>query len=139
LTPPFFVGKILKKGEKMTIKLAILKSGEDVIADIKELVSEDDKVVSYVFSNPFCVKLIEPEILTDDEKFSVSRQYNISVYPWMPLTEQKDIAVNPDWIVSIVEPATTLKKSYEEKIYGRNAKENNDSSSDTSESIEPNN
>jgi hypothetical protein len=123
----------------MTIKLAILKSGEDVIADIKELVSEDDKVVSYVFSNPFCVKLIEPEILTDDEKFSVSRQYNISVYPWMPLTEQKDIAVNPDWIVSIVEPATTLKKSYEEKIYGRNAKENNDSSSDTSESIEPNN
>lgn len=123
----------------MTIKLAILKSGEDVIADIKELISEDEKVVSYVFTDPFSVKLIEPEILTDDDEKKINRQYGLSVYPWIPLTEQKDIAVNPDWIVSIVEPAATLKKSYEEKVYGRISDETIDSNSDTSEQLESNN
>jgi|OM-RGC.v1.027817640 hypothetical protein len=123
----------------MTIKLAILKSGEDVIADIKELISEDEKVVSYVFTDPFSVKLIEPEILTDDDGKKINRQYSLSVYPWIPLTEQKDIAVNPDWIVSIVEPAATLKKSYEEKVYGRISDETTNSDSDTSEQLESNN
>lgn len=123
----------------MTIKLAILKSGEDVIADIKELISEDEKVVSYVFTDPFSVKLIEPEILTDDDGNKINRQYSLSVYPWIPLTEQKDIAVNPDWIVSIVEPAATLKKSYEEKVYGRISDETTNSDSDTSEQLESNN
>jgi len=123
----------------MTIKLAILKSGEDVIADIKELISEEEKVVSYVFSNPFVVKLIEPQILTDDEVTTENRQYSLSVYPWIPLTEQEDIVVNLDWVVSIVEPAATLKKSYEEKVYGRGNKESSDSSLDTPESVELNN
>lgn len=123
----------------MTIKLAILKSGEDVIADIKELISEDEKVISYVFTDPFCVKLVEPEILTDADPQKINRQYSLSVYPWIPLTEQKDIVVNPDWVVSIVEPATTLKKSYEEKVYGRNGKETSDSNPSPSEQLESDN
>lgn len=123
----------------MTIKLAILKSGEDVIADIKELISEDEKVISYVFTDPFCVKLVEPEILTDTDPQKINRQYSLSVYPWIPLTEQKDIVVNPDWVVSIVEPATTLKKSYEEKVYGRSTNKTIDSDSSTSEQLESDN
>lgn len=123
----------------MTIKLAILKSGEDVIADIKELVSDEEKVISYVFTDPFCVKLVEPEILTDDDPQKINRQYSLSVYPWIPLTEQKDIVVNPDWVVSIVEPATTLKKSYEEKVYGRSTNKTIDSDSSTSEQLESDN
>ena len=35
----------------MSIKVALLKSGESVIADIKELVS-DDNVCGYLFENP---------------------------------------------------------------------------------------
>ena len=123
----------------MSIKLAILKSGEDVIADIKEFISEEENVVSYVFSKPFVVKLIEPQILTNDELTTESRQYSLSVYPWIPLTDQEDIVVNPDWVVSIVEPAATLKKSYEVKVYGRGNKESSDSSLDTPESVEFNN
>ena len=37
----------------MTVKLAILKSGESIISNIKELISEE-KVVGYLFENP-CV------------------------------------------------------------------------------------
>ena len=35
----------------MSVKLAILKSGETVISELKELVSEDN-VCGYLFENP---------------------------------------------------------------------------------------
>ena len=38
----------------MTVKLAILKSGEDIVADIKEMVvgeGDDARVVGYVLTN----------------------------------------------------------------------------------------
>ena len=42
----------------MSIKVALLKSGESVIADIKELVS-DDNVCGYLFENPNIINCIE--------------------------------------------------------------------------------
>jgi hypothetical protein len=52
--------------EFMSIKLALLKSGEEVIADIKEIVNEEEKIVSLLFSNPYVVKLITPQILVEE-------------------------------------------------------------------------
>ena len=104
----------------MTVKLALLKSGEDVIADIREAISEDtNKIVSYIFSNPYVVKLTQPQVLMEDSEQPETRAYNISVYPWIPLSDDTDIAINPDWVITIVEPAATLKKSYEERMNGR--------------------
>ena len=38
----------------MSTKLALLKSGEDVIADIKEIRQETtDELISYLFKNPY--------------------------------------------------------------------------------------
>ena len=104
----------------MTVKLALLKSGEDVIADIREAISEEtNKLVSYIFSNPYVVKLTQPQVLMEDSEQPETRAYNISVYPWIPLSDDTDIAINPDWVITIVEPAATLKKSYEERMNGR--------------------
>ena len=98
----------------MTVKLALLKSGEDVIADIREAISEEtNKLVSYIFSNPYVVKLTEPQVLMEDSEQPETRAYNISVYPWIPLSGDTNIAINPDWVVTIVEPAPKLKQSYE--------------------------
>lgn len=111
----------------MTIKIALLKSGEDVIADIKELISEENnKIVSYVFSNPCVIKLVQPQMLVEDYDEEV-RKYNISIYPWMPLTEDTDIPVSPDWVVSIVEPANKIKLIYEQRTNGRTAENGYDS------------
>ena len=38
----------------MTVKILLLKSGEDVIADVKEMVSPDKKVIGYFLDKP-CV------------------------------------------------------------------------------------
>ena len=41
----------------MTIKLALLKSGEDVIADMEEMV-HNDQVVGYFLKYPCVAKLV---------------------------------------------------------------------------------
>ena len=44
----------------MSIKIALLKSGESVIADIKELIS-DEKICGYLFKSPYIVDLASSE------------------------------------------------------------------------------
>lgn len=101
----------------MSIKLALLKSGEEVIADIKELVSDDDKLISLVFTNPYLVKLIEQEVF-EEEFQSEDVKYAVTFSPWIPFSAEKDIAVGMDWVVTIVEPTNEIKKSYEERMNG---------------------
>ena len=103
----------------MSIKLALLKSGEEVIADIKEIVNEEEKIVSLLFSNPYVVKLITPQILVEELSESPEMEYKVSFSSWLPLSLDKDIVVRTDWVVSIVEPVEMVKKSYEEKMNGR--------------------
>ena len=38
----------------MTVKILLLKSGEDVIADVKEMVSPDEKVIGYFLTKTMC-------------------------------------------------------------------------------------
>lgn len=99
----------------MTVKIAVLKSGEQVIADIKELVDENENVVSLVFSNPYVVRLITPQILFEENSV-VDSEHKISYFPWIPLSSDKDIAVDKTWVVSIVEPHEMVYTSYMEKM-----------------------
>lgn len=102
----------------MTVKLAVLKSGEDVVADIKELIDEEGNVVSLIFNNPVAVKLFTTNTVVDSEK---SNEFSVSFSNWIPLSEEESIPVNQDWIVTIVEPVEAVKKSYEERMNGRRA------------------
>ena len=49
--------------DAMSIKLVLLKSNEEVIADVKELVDENDKPIFIVLENPYCCKLIEDPVM----------------------------------------------------------------------------
>ena len=92
----------------MSVKLLILKSYEDVIADVKEMLS-GDKVVGYILNNPFVVRLEEAtEDLPD----------RVTYYPYVPLSKDKAIPIPCDWVVSIVEPLDEVKNSYLEKVNG---------------------
>jgi hypothetical protein len=102
----------------MSIKLAILKSGEQVIADIKEYVDETQRVVSLLFSNPYIVRFLTPELLVEglieNEESTVS--HKVSFSPWIVISEDTSMIVPVDWIVTVVEPIGWVKKSYEEKM-----------------------
>lgn len=103
----------------MSIKLALLKSGETIISDAKELIS-DDNVCGYLFKNPHKIE-IRKSILLVEEKTSNGSDIEISLSPWIVLTSEKQIPVPPDWIVTILEPITTIKQMYEEKVNVQNS------------------
>ena len=101
----------------MSIQLALLKSGEEVIADIKEIrQDETDVLVSYLFKDPYCVKIKTSQVLVEQES---RPKHQLAYYKWMSLSKDDDIIVNRDWVVCISEPLDSVKKTYEEKVNGR--------------------
>ena len=104
----------------MSVKIALLKSGESVIADIKELIQED-KICGYLFKNPYVVGL-QPrfQLLTEEPSEETDVETNISFTPWIPFTMDKDIPVRHDWLVTVVSPAKQIQELYEEMINGQN-------------------
>ena len=115
----------------MAVKLAILKSGEDVVADIQEMVIKDsdgqDKVVGYFFNQPVTAHLSGNE--PDEEGGRLP--FKIRLTPWMPLSKDERIPVVVDWVISIVEPIDDLKEMYEKGI-----KRHEDRKSETTGSAE---
>ena len=100
----------------MSIKLAVLKSGEQVIADAKELVSEE-KIRGYLFTRPHKVVSTQPLLLTEEQKDDNSLEVTLS--PWIILSADKEVVVPTDWVVTVVEPLESVVKMYEEKVNGR--------------------
>tara|TARA_B100000131_G_C17736196_1_gene459053 strand:+ start:228 stop:605 length:378 start_codon:yes stop_codon:yes gene_type:complete len=120
----------------MTIKLMLLKSGEDVIADITEMrVGTDDEsqVIGYQLDRPCVVKMRDPNLIKEDGPQKKSG-FSVSLFPWMPLTKQEKIPVPADWMITMVEPIDKLKEMYIEDIveYGKDDK--GDSTDDDSAS-----
>ena len=101
----------------MSVKIALLKSGESVIADIKEL-NCDEEVRGYLFINPHKIEISNSVFLT--EQPTESDSVSITFSSWILFTSDDEILVRPDWIVTIVEPIKTIKQMYEEKVNGKN-------------------
>ena len=110
----------------MTIKLALLKSGEDIITDITEMRIGDDepnsKVVGYFFDKPCVVKMRNPQSQSPDRNTKKSA-FDVSLFPWMPLSSETKIPVTADWLITMVEPTAKLKEMYiEDVVNGPNSK-----------------
>ena len=114
----------------MSIKLVMLKSGEDIIADVKEIKTEQD-VIGYFFHDPLIVKMYSPEepvVLSEENGVEsdygttkeISSKVGVTFYPWVPLSAENKIPCSADWVITMVEPMQNLKKLYQEKIDGRN-------------------
>ena len=96
----------------MTVKLALLKSGEEVISEITEMITEKQVVVGYYFENPCRAILTTPEMEVDEEQALAKKPVSIKLLPWLPLADEEKIPVVADWVISIVEPQPKLKDLY---------------------------
>ena len=98
----------------MTIKLALLKSGEEVISDIGEMVTDKQAVVGYFFTNPYRAILTTSDDEDDEEDYNEveTPPVSIKLLPWLPLANEDTIPVVADWVISIVEPQPKLKELY---------------------------
>ena len=123
----------------MTIKLCLLKSGEDIIANVSEMNvgnEEERNVVGYFLDKPCVVKMRDPNLLKEDGAKKQSG-FQVSLFPWIPLSAETRIPIPADWLVTMVEPAYKLKEMYVEDIvnYGNqsNSSDNNSTTSDKSD------
>ena len=111
----------------MAVKLLLLKSGEQVIADVKEMLVGDEespKVVGYFLNKPCVVNIRIPgrNSPSDAEKNNIqTTSLNISLFPWMPLAKEINVPISTDWVITMVNPEDKLNAIYMENVvnYGK--------------------
>jgi hypothetical protein len=123
----------------MTIKLLILKSGEELISDINEMAvgeEDDQKVIGYFLRRPCLVKMKNPGVI-DQEKNKTKAGFEVSLIPWIALSKEEVIPIPSDWLVTMVTPVEQLEKMYIEDVlsYGQDDQSDSaDEQSDTDQS-----
>ena len=100
----------------MSIKVAVLHSGEQIIAEMKEIVSKD-RPIAYLFKRPHKLVINSPVYLTE-EKEDPQTSVEISLSKWILVSNEDDVPVSTSQVVALVEPIETVKKMYEEKVNG---------------------
>ena len=117
----------------MTIKILVLKSGEDVIADIKEMMTPDNKVMGYILTKPCVVKLMSAAPLTaeeDDSNIEGSSEVGIRMHPWAPLAKEKQVPLSTEWVVTMFSPIDKVLDMYKKQVLKENGKTDTADSSD---------
>lgn len=97
----------------MSVKLVLLKSGEDIVTDVQEMVvgdKDNPRVVGYFFTKPCAVKM------RTNEGEDKEKSFEISLFPWLPLTKDTKVPVINDWVITIVEPIDSLREMYEKDV-----------------------
>jgi len=122
----------------MTIKLLLLKSGEDIIADVTEMAvgeEEERTIVGYFLDKPCVIRMRDPNLIEEQGPKKQSG-FQVSLFPWIPLSKETRIPVPADWLITMVEPAYKLKEMYVKDIVknGNQSDSTDDNSADTDKS-----
>jgi len=99
----------------MSIKVAVLQSGDQIIAKMKEIVSED-RPIAYLFKQPHKLIVNSPVYLTEEKDSQTSVE--ITLAKWIIVSDEDDVPVAVNQVVALVEPIDSVKKMYEEKVNG---------------------
>ena len=102
----------------MSIKLTLLKTGEQLISEMKELVPEgQEQVHAYLLDNPHTVEINEKQFVTEEEiKTGADYGINVSLLPWIILSEDKDMIIPIDSVLTVVEPLESVTQLYLDKL-----------------------
>ena len=109
----------------MTIKILVLKSGEDVIAEIKEMMTSDNQVMGYLLTKPCVVKLMSAAPLTaeeDDSNPEGTSEVRIRMHPWAPLAKEKQVPLSTEWVVTMFSPIEKVLDMYKKQVLKENGK-----------------
>jgi hypothetical protein len=93
----------------MSVKLALLRSGEVLISDIKELV-DDEKVIGYLFVKPKKIDMSTPMFLSEENNNESSVEVSLS--SWFLITDDEEFAIPKDWIVTVMNPVDRVLQMY---------------------------
>ena len=113
----------------MTIKILVLKSGEDVIADIQEMMSSKNQVMGYFLNKPCVVKI---------QAKGDSQDVSVRMHPWMPFAREKMIPLSTDWVVTMVTPVDKILEMYQTQVLNDGNEETDQTTSSNEQSEDSN-
>ena len=103
----------------MSIKITVLKTGEHIISDMKELMTEgEENAQAYMLVNPHTYEINEKQFITEEEKELEEGDYgiNVSLLPWIILSKDKKMIIPTDSVLTVVEPIDAVTKLYLDKM-----------------------
>lgn len=114
----------------MSIKLILLKSGEEIIADVQQAVDKTASTWYYQLDRPYLLNVIKDStqvhVSQDESKMGTPVQF----VPWIPLSKDDIILMNHDWVVTIVNPVDDILESYLKNRRSTDGKVHSNSSSE---------
>ena len=82
------------------IKLLMLRTGEEVISTVKEIVDpETEKPLGYHLHKPFRLDIVDQ---------SQGQGYQLEWFPWAPLSKDKDFYLPGSHVVTVYNPLDAL-------------------------------
>tara|TARA_B100002019_G_scaffold25480_1_gene19274 strand:+ start:276 stop:617 length:342 start_codon:yes stop_codon:yes gene_type:complete len=113
----------------MSIKITVLKTGEHIISDMKELMTEgEENAQAYMLVNPHTYEINEKQFITEEEKELTEGDYgiNVSLLPWLILSKDKKMIIPTDSVLTVVEPLESVTQLYLDKINSFEMEETDD-------------
>ena len=110
----------------MSIKITVLKTGEHIISDMKELMTEgEENAQAYMLVNPHTYEITEKQFITEEEKDLEVGDYgiNVSLLPWLILSKDKKMIIPTDSVLTVVEPLESIVQLYLDKCNAFKIKE----------------
>ena len=113
----------------MSVKLLLLKSGEEVITEVKEILDPNSKdPIGFHMHKPFRL-----DIVSNDEDGIVINQtkgYQVSWFPWAPLSKERDFFLPGHHVLTAYDPLDSITEQYllaiKEENYEKNFKQHED-------------
>jgi len=104
----------------MTVKVMLLKSGEDVISDAQEVKDkETNSIIAYFLRNPYVMQLTttpidenEDELDSDEDEENPRVKIQVSYTHWAPLAKQREFYIPADWVVTLYDPHDNINNDY---------------------------
>ena len=101
----------------MSVKISLLKTGEQLISDMKELVAEgQDQAHAYLLNNAHTVEINEKQFVTEEEKKDGDFGINVTLLPWIILSQDNQMIVPFDSVLTVVEPLNSVTQLYLDKL-----------------------
>ena len=112
----------------MSIKILLLKSNEEIITEAREMVDPDTKEpIGYHLHKPFRLEIVSDE---GDLVFNREKGYQLSWFPWAPLSKDKDFSLPAGHVITAYEPLDSITDQYvlaiKEDQYEKNFKAHED-------------
>lgn len=98
----------------MTIKMMLLKTGETLISDVKE-VAREDQIRGYLLEHPHYVTTQEKNVLVESDTGNSNYEIDVVLTPWLILSSDNKFVVSADYIATICEPIKSVKDMFLKK------------------------